>query len=245
MNNPASNSIYYAVQIKGLTKSFNNHLALKEIDLEVKQGESVVIFGPNGAGKTTLIKILATIMKPSSGEIMINGLNIKKNIIQIQRTIGVVTHQIFLYSSLTAAENLEFYCRMYNIPERQKRIAEVADMMGIASSLHDRVRTLSRGMQQRLSIARSLLHRPSIMMLDEPEAGLDRQAISMLWKSLKTDNDIQRTIILTSHNLERGLKLGDRLLFLDRGKITYQGYCRDLDTAGLEAIYRQSIETQI
>ena len=164
---------------------------------------------------------------------------------QVQHMIGVVTHQTFLYSNLTGSENLDFYARMYDIPERQKRIAEVADMMGVSSHLYDRVGTLSRGMQQRLSIARSLLHRPSIMMLDEPEAGLDRQAISMLWKSLTTEDDVQRTIILTSHNLERGLERGERLLVLDKGKITYQGYSRDLDPAALDAIYRQSVETQI
>ena len=142
------------IEVQGLTKSFGNHPALRGVDLEVKPGESVVIFGPNGAGKTTLIKILATIMNPSSGKVLIGGLDFKKNAEEIRRSIGVVTHQTFLYNNLTAHENLEFYCRMYDVPKVKERISEVAAMVGMISRLHDQVGTLSRGMQQRISIAR-------------------------------------------------------------------------------------------
>ncbi len=229
-----------AIEIQGLTKSFGNHFALRGIDLEVKQGESVVIFGPNGAGKTTLIKVLATIMNPSSGRILVDSLSLKNSAEEIRRRIGVVTHQTFLYSNLTAYENLEFYSRMYDVPRHKERIHEVVTMVGMTSRLHDRVGTLSRGMQQRLSIARSLLHKPAIMLLDEPETGLDQQATSMLWKALRTEGEGKRTIILTTHNLERGLELGDRLLILDRGKIVYEGSRQVLDLAGLKQAYEDS-----
>ena len=240
MDESSSTSRACAVEVQGLTKSFGNHLALRGIDLEVKYGDFVVIFGPNGAGKTTLIKVLSTIMNPSSGKILIDGLNLKNNAEEIRRRTGIVTHQTFLYSNLTGYENLEFYSRMYDVPRRKERVREVADMVGIASRLHDRVGTLSRGMQQRLSIARSLLHKPAIMLLDEPEAGLDQQAISMLWRALETEEERTGNIILTTHNLERGLELGERLLILHRGKIVYEGSKQALDLAGLKEAYEHS-----
>jgi len=230
----------WAIQVQGLTKSLGSHLTLRGIDLEVRQGEFVVIFGPNGAGKTTLIKVLATIMNPSSGRVLVDGLNLKNDAEEIRRRIGVVTHQTFLYSNLTAYENLEFYCRMYDVPRGKERIDEVVAIVGMTSRLYDRVGTLSRGMQQRLSIARSLLHKPAIMLLDEPETGLDQQAISMLREALQTEREGKRTIILTTHSLERGLELGDRLLILDKGKIVYEGSRQALDLAGLKQAYQHS-----
>ncbi len=238
MEDPSPAAQAWLIETQGLTKSFGNHLALRGVDLKVGQGESVVIFGPNGAGKTTLIKVLATIMNPSSGKVLVDGLNLKNNAEDIRRRIGVVTHQTFLYSNLTTYENLEFYSRMYDVPQRKERIHEVVAMVGMMSRLHDRVGTLSRGMQQRLSIARSLLHKPAIMLLDEPETGLDQQAISMLWEALQTEG--KSTVILTTHNLERGLELGERLLILDRGKIVYEGSKQSLDLAGLKQAYQHS-----
>ncbi len=240
MEEPNATSQDCVVKVEGVTKSFSNKLALRGIDLEVKRGESVVLFGPNGAGKTTLIKVLATIMNPSSGRVLIDGLSLKNNAEEMRRRIGVVTHETFLYNNLTAYENLEFYSRMYDVPKRKERIQEVAAMVGMTSRLHDRVGTLSRGMQQRISIARSLLHRPTIMLLDEPETGLDQETISMLWKALATEGERKRTVILTTHNLERGLELGERLLILDKGRIVYQGSSQDLDLLGLKEVYQRS-----
>jgi len=240
MEEPSATSQDCVVKVEGVTKSFSNQLALRGIDLEVRRGESIVLFGPNGAGKTTLIKVLATIMNPSSGRVLIDGLSLKNNAEEMRRRIGVVTHETFLYNNLTAHENLEFYSRMYDVPRRKERIQEVAAMVGMTSRLHDRVGTLSRGMQQRISIARSLLHRPAIMLLDEPETGLDQEAISMLWKALATEGERKRTVILTTHNLERGLELGERLLILDKGRIVYQGSRQDLDLLGLKEAYQQS-----
>ena len=240
MEEPGATSQDCAVKVEGVTKSFSNQLALRGIDLEVRRGESVVLFGPNGAGKTTLIKVLATIMNPSSGRVLIDGLSLKNNAEEMRRRIGVVTHETFLYNNLTAYENLEFYSRMYDVPKRKERIQEVVAMVGMTSRLHDRVGTLSRGMQQRISIARSLLHRPTIMLLDEPETGLDQETISMLWKALATEGERKRTVILTTHNLERGLELGERLLILDKGRIVYQGSSQDLDLLGLKEVYQRS-----
>ncbi len=240
MERPGSAPQAWAIKAQGLTKLFGNHPALRGMDLEVRAGESVVIFGPNGAGKTTLIKVLATIMNPSSGKVLVDGLNLKNNAEEIRRKIGVVTHQTFLYNNLTAYENLAFYSRMYDVPSCKERIHEVVAMVGMTSRLHDRVGTLSRGMQQRLTIARSLLHKPAILLLDEPETGLDQEAISMLWKTLRTDGEGKRTIILTTHNLERGLEIGERVLILDKGKIVYEGSRQVLDLAALKEAYENS-----
>lgn len=235
---PASQTL--VLQVQGLTKSFGSHLALRGIDLEVKPGESIVICGPNGAGKTTLIKVLATIMNPSSGRVLVDGLSLKGNAEEIRRRVGVVTHQTFLYSNLTAYENLRFYSRMYDVPTVKERIHEVVAMVGMTSRLYDRVGTLSRGMQQRLSIARSLLHKPSIMLLDEPETGLDQPAVSMLWEALQAEEEGKRTIILTTISLERGLELGERLLILNQGKIVYQGSTQASDLAELKQAYQHN-----
>ena len=238
MKEAESTSQVWAVEVRGLTKSFGDHLALRGVDLRVGPGETLAIFGPNGAGKTTLIKLMATIMNPSSGEVLIGGL--AKNTEEMRRRIGIVTHQTFLYSNLTAQENLEFYSRMYDVPRFKERIRQVVAMVGMTSRLYDRVGTLSRGMQQRLSIARALLHKPTIVLLDEPETGLDQQAISMLWRALKEEGVAERTVILTSHSLERGLEVCDRVVILDRGKIVYRQQSQALDLAGLKQAYQDS-----
>lgn len=229
-----------AIRVRGLVKSFGSRQALRGVDFDVERGESVVIFGPNGAGKSTLIKVLATIMNPSSGSIHIDGRDVKTRTEEVRRSLGVVTHQTFLYHDLTAGENLEFYCRMYDVPRSGERIREVADTVGMASRLHDRVGTLSRGMQQRLSIARALLHEPSVMLLDEPETGLDQQGISMLWEAVRTGGYGKRTVVLTTHNLERGLAFCERLLILARGKIVCQRSAQALDLADLKQVYQEA-----
>ena len=230
-----TNSI--SIKVEGLSKSFGNHLVLKEIEFEVKQGETVVILGPNGAGKTTLIKVLATIMNPSSGKVMINSLDIKNDAEKVRRSIGVITHQTFLYSNLTACENLEFYSRMYDVPGARERIREVIALVDMTPRLNDRVGILSRGMQQRLSIARSLLHKPPVMLLDEPETGLDQQAISILWEILKTGQENKPTIVFTTHNLEKALRVGDQMLILDQGRIVYHSLAQGLELADLSNTY--------
>lgn len=226
------------IEIQGLTKAFGHHLALRGLDLKIRQGEKVAIFGPNGAGKTTLIKVLATIMNISSGKVLITGLNSRDNAEKIRRQIGVITHQTFLYGNLTASENLEFYGRMYDVPQRKERINEVVNMVEMTPRLHDRVNTLSRGMQQRIAIARALLHRPTILLLDEPETGLDQQATSILWEILSAEGEGKRTIVLTTHSLERGLALCDRLLILNQGKIAYEGSGQTMNLADLKQTYQ-------
>lgn len=225
------------VSVSGLIKAFGERQALKGLGLEIAHGEHVVIFGPNGAGKTTLIKVLATIMKPTSGNVRINGLDMRTDVVSIRRSIGVVTHQTFLYPHLTAEENLRFYAQMYAVPDSRERIREMVSAVGMTSRLHDRVGTLSRGMQQRIAIARSLLHRPALMLLDEPESGLDQQSAPILWEIMQSEGEVRRTTILTTHHLERGLELADRILIMTDGDIVHQALKRDMDLKCLKDTY--------
>ena len=237
-----SSSSNWAVAIEGLTKSFGLRTALRSIDLRVAAGNSVAIFGPNGAGKTTLIKTLATILKPSSGKIWLDGRDIQENTEEIRRIIGVITHQTFLYGNLTAYENLDFYGRMFDVPHRKERVHEVLNIVGMSSRIHDRVGTLSRGMQQRISIARLLLPKPKIILLDEPETGLDQQATALLWNALRLEGKEQYTIIHTTHNLARGFETCDRMLILARGEIVFDRERNSLDLAELTQAYQHFIE---
>ena len=234
-----------AIKVQGLTKSFGTRQALRGIDLEIESGKSVVIFGPNGAGKTTLIRILATIMNPSSGTILIDGLDLKSNAGEIRRKIGIVTHQTLLYNNLTAYENLEFYGRMFDVPEPKKRIGELVSLVGMTARLHDRVGTLSRGMQQRIAIARALLHKPTLLFMDEPETGLDQEAIPLIWDPVPDATGRKRTIILTTHNMERGFELGERLLILDKGKLVFDCARGALDIAGLKETYQKCTKASV
>ena len=225
-----------AIEIHRLTKSFNHRPALRGVDLEIGRRETVVIFGPNGAGKTTLLKILATIMNPTSGTATVDGLDLKKDADEVRRRIGIVSHHSYLYKSLTAFENLEFYARMYDITQPDRRAREVAALVNMTARLNDRVDTFSRGMQQRISIARSLLHKPSLLLLDEPETGLDQQAIAMLWSILHQG---EHTILLTTHSLERGLELADRVVILNRGRVVFEKPRDELDLETLKRAYQQ------
>ncbi|ADJ25755.1 ABC transporter related protein [Dehalogenimonas lykanthroporepellens BL-DC-9] len=225
-----------AILVRSLIKTFNHRPALKGIDLEIARGEKVVVFGPNGAGKTTLLKILSTVMKPSSGKVFMQGLDLKTEADAIRRQIGVVFHHSFLYPNLTARENLEFYARLYDIDDLEPRVVEKAGLVGMTRRLNDRVDTFSRGMQQRVTIARSLLHNPSILLMDEPETGLDQQSISVLWNILQEQD---RTILLTTHNFERGMEIADRVIMLNRGKTVFDSPKSNLNASSCRETYYQ------
>ena len=226
-----------AIEVRGLAKSFGERYALRDIDLRVSRGEHLVIFGPNGAGKTTLVKVMSTLVKPSAGSVWLDGIDIRDEPAQIRRKISLVSHQTFLYDDLTIYENLKFYGRMYDVPDLEKQIREVISRVQLEPRLHDRVGTLSRGLQQRASIARAILHNPSILFLDEPEVGLDPHASTMIRDVLGSINAGSRTVVMTTHNLERGLELGDRVIILNTGKVVYQAARHEIDTANFKLTY--------
>ena len=229
----------WAIEAQGVIKLFGEHYALRGIDLKLSKGEHLVIFGPNGAGKTTLVKILSTLVKPSSGSVWLDGIDIHDKPTQIRRKISVVSHQTFLYDDLTVYENLKFYGNMYDVPDLEKQIHKVISWVQLESRLYDRVGTLSRGLQQRATIARAILHNPSILFLDEPEVGLDPHASTMIRDVLGSIDSDSRTVVMTTHNLERGLELGDNVIILDRGKIVYQATKDEIGTLDFQQVYDQ------
>lgn len=232
------------VRTHKLTKAFGHFQVLRGINLELRQGEFLTLLGPNGAGKTTLLRILATLAKPTSGEVELAGIPLTEAKSSIRGIIGVISHQTFLYEDLTPLENLRFYGRLYDVPELEQRIAEVIELVGLTKRANDRVRNFSRGMQQRLSIARAILHNPPILLLDEPDTGLDRHAADMLTQAIHDfgNNTNQRTVIMTTHNLERGLAMSDRVAILVSGKLMQQMRSSDLSPDELARLYYETVE---
>ena len=221
MTENAPNEQRLAIQVKGLSKSFSGPPVLSDLDMEIPWGKRFVLFGGNGSGKTTLIKSLATLSRPDAGWFQVGGFDRRQGP-QLRRSIGVVTHQPLLYADLTGYETLRFYGRMFRVPDMGHRIELVAEQMGVTRYLQARVGTLSHGMQKRLSLARALLHDPPILLLDEPETGLDQEALELLDGLLTSSEGAHRTVLMATHNLERGLSFGDTIAILAQGRIAYQ-----------------------
>ncbi|NWJ97830.1 MAG: heme ABC exporter ATP-binding protein CcmA [Chloroflexi bacterium] len=229
-----------------VTKSFGHFAVLKGVDLELQQGEFITLLGPNGAGKTTLLRILATLAKPTSGAIELAGIPLKDAKASIRGLLGVISHQTFLYEDLTARENLVFYGQLYQVAHLTERVNELLARVGLERRANDRVRNFSRGMQQRLSIARAILHNPPVLLLDEPDTGLDRQAADMLQnviRELATGGE-PRSIIMTTHNLERGLAMCDRLVVLAGGRMVREAQARDLTPENLQNWYYEAVNSR-
>lgn len=227
------------VSTRSLRKTFGSVVALDGVDLAIEPGEFVAIFGPNGAGKTTLVKILSTVMKPTEGCVTIMGMDAQEEDEKARGFVGVISHETFLYPHLTSRENLRFYGTLYGVPDLTMRIAEVLRQVDLAG-LYDRpVRTFSHGMARRLTIARALLHRPRILLLDEPYAGLDQQAVTLLRNILQTLHTPEHAILMATHNLERGFELCDRVAIQARGRIVYESRAEDLDPSNLGRLYFQ------
>jgi len=229
-----------AIEADRLVKAFGPVHALRGVSLSVASGESVVIFGPNGAGKTTLLKILATLMRPTSGSLRLFGADPFADG-ALRGTLGVVSHQTYLYGGLTAQENLVFAGRLYGVPDPLERAAALLDTVGLAGRAHDLVRTFSRGMSQRLAIARALMHDPPLLLLDEPYTGLDRHAAGMLTALLGRLRG-QRTVVMTTHSIEQGLTLADRMAILVGGALAYQGTDGLRSTRDAERLYLDCVE---
>ena len=210
-----------AVQIRGLTKSFGRTPVLRGIDLDVPQGTVLSLLGPNGSGKTTLIRVLATLTRPDAGEVRIAGAGLGRQSARLRRLIGVVGHDPFLYDDLTARENLRFVCRMFDLDRIDERVDAVSDLIGMTLDLDRKIGAMSHGMKKRFSIARALLHDPQVLLLDEPESGLDQEALSLLDAVIDSRPASARTVVMTTHNLERAVALGDRMAILAGGRVAY------------------------
>ncbi len=230
------------IDVRKLTKRFGLKTVLKGMDFQVQNGEFVALLGPNGAGKTTFLRILASLSRPTFGQVTIAGYALPGQAAAVRRRLGVVSHLPLLYGDLTAEENLRFYARMYGVPDENQRISEVLDLVGLAPRRRDLVRTYSRGMQQRLAIGRAVLHDPEVMLFDEPHTGLDQDASAMLDTVLKEVAARNRTVVMTSHDLARVGDLATRFDVLSRGSIVASVSRAEIDPNQLLAFYRQAIQ---
>ena len=214
--------------IAGLKKSFDLKSVLRGIDLVVESGERVALMGANGAGKTTLLRILACLTEPSSSA-RIDGWDIVRDAQQVRRLVGFVAHQPYLYDELTALENLLFFGKMYAVKDARERTEDLLRRVGLEKRARERAGVLSRGQVQRLSLARALLHAPRLLLLDEPDTGLDEEGLRLIEDVLAEHSAQGGAVLFTAHQLDRAMKLGDSLLMLGRGRLVFQE-----KTAGLE-----------
>lgn len=223
-----------AIQTRRLTRNYGRVKAIAALDLSIASGERVLLVGPNGSGKTTLIKLLATLIKPTSGELFVHGFDASRHDASIRTAIGVVLHEPLLYGRLTAAENLRFYSRMFRVPSHDDRIQALAEQLELAELLTTRVDSLSHGQRKRVALLRAVLHDPCILLLDEPDSGLDRKALDLFFDFCKNQ---ARTIVMSTHNLDNGLAIADRAIFLKRGRVTMDSGLENIDREALDYRY--------
>ncbi len=213
------------VEVKNLSKKYNSNLAVDNISFDVKEGEIFGLLGPNGAGKSTTISMLACLLEPTSGDAFIDGKSVRKDPMGVKKVIGLIPQDIALYPTLSAKENLHFWGKMYGLSGSliKKRSNEILEIVGLSERAKDRIDTYSGGMKRRINIAAGLIHRPKLIMLDEPTVGIDPQTRINILETVVNLNKMGMTIIYTSHYMEEVEMLCNRIAIMDEGKIIAMG----------------------
>lgn len=214
------------ISVKNLTKKFGDLAAVNDISFEVKKGEIFAFLGPNGAGKTTTIKMLTTLLEPSSGAITLNNFDAINNPRDTRKSFGIVFQDPSLDTDLTAYENMEFHAVLYGMPRSlsEPRIVELLKLVELTDRRNDFVKTFSGGMKRRLEIARGLLHHPKVLFLDEPTLGLDPQTRNSIWLYIKDLNEREGvTVFFTTHYMEEADRAAHRVAIIDHGRIIKEG----------------------
>jgi ABC-2 type transport system ATP-binding protein len=221
----------FILEVKDLVKKYGDFTAVKGISFDIKEGEIFSLLGPNGAGKTTAISMLSTLYTPTSGEATIGGHSVTKEPMAVRNLIGVVPQELALYDDLTARENLFFWGRMYGLSGRNLkiRVDEVLEQIGLADKAKNRVRTFSGGMKRRVNIGIGLLHKPSLLFMDEPTVGIDPQSRRAILDSVKALNQQGMTVLYTTHYMEEAEELSDRVGILDHGELIAMGTQAELN----------------
>ena len=231
------------IEVENLTKVYGLLPALKSVDFGIARGEFVALLGPNGSGKSTLLRLMSGLSKPTQGIIRIGGWVMPREAMSVRAQIGMVSHKPLLYQNLSARENLHFFARLYGIgmTEREPRIQDLLRQLGLQRRADSLVRTFSHGMQQRLGIARALLHQPDILFFDEPYTGLDQDASDMLEALLQLAHQQNRTLLISTHQLRRLPHLANRAFILSRGQIAFDGSIKGMNSQEIAELYAQSI----
>jgi heme exporter protein A len=238
MTEPESTT--FALEVRELSRTFGARKALDNVTFDLPKGAFLSIFGPNGAGKTTMLKVLSTLTNPSKGSAKVVGLDVVQDAVQLREKIGFISHNPLLYPDLTAEENLEFFAELYCIDDPKERVRELLLAVELDHRRFDAVRTFSRGMTQRLSIARALLHHPDVIFLDEPYSGLDPHAMDIL-DSLIAAVRAEHTFVMISHDLQKGLELCSHALILAKGKVVLFDERDAIDPNAFAATYRATV----
>jgi heme exporter protein A len=224
-----------AVQVSGLAKTIDDKRVLTDITFDLPRGSYVALLGANGAGKSTLLKILATLIPPTKGQLALFGETLKGEAAGLRARLGLIGHGAMLYRDLSARENLVFFSRLYDVPDAASRADELLEYVGLTGRARDPVKTFSRGMAQRVSIARALVHDPDLLLADEPFAGLDAPSQRMLQEMLARLHGEGKTIILASHDLAQSLALTQRALVLRQGRLVVDEATSQLDAQAVLA----------
>jgi len=230
------------IDVSNVTVRFGALTALADVTFSVAAGSSVAILGPNGAGKTTLLKIISGLAKPSGGTVQVGDARSPE---AVRSRLGVVSHQTMLYEDLTARENLVFYARLYGLADLESVVAASLDSVGLSDHCDDRVRTFSRGMKQRLAIARATIHDPQVLLFDEPFTGLDVAGKDTLSERINAFRRLGRTLLVVTHDLQQAISLADRFLVLARGRVVEDGVTQDITLEDLERRYQAASASQI
>ncbi|MFI5271625.1 MAG: heme ABC exporter ATP-binding protein CcmA [Ktedonobacterales bacterium] len=234
-----SNPATPAVSVAGAGKLFGVRPVLRGVSFTLRSGGTLALLGPNGAGKTTLLRALATLTTLNTGTAHVRGLDVRADAAAIRRLVGYVGHQPHVYDELTAQENLLFFARMYGLRDGRERAVRLLERVGLRAKANDRVRQLSRGQVQRLAIARGVLHDPAVLLLDEPDTGLDEDATALLEALLSERAAREQTTLFTTHQLARGLALAGQTLVLVAGRVVYDGAASELSVERLRALYQR------
>ncbi len=234
------------IEVTHLTKTFDGTVAVQDVSFSVKAGEVFAFLGPNGAGKSTTIRMLTTLLNPTSGSVLIDGHDVTKEPNAVRRSFGIVFQDPSLDDELTAEENMEFHAVLYGVPKkvRRERTKELLTFVELWDRRNSMVKEFSGGMKRRLEIARGLLHHPKIIFLDEPTIGLDPQTRNHMWSYLRELNKAEGiTVFFTTHYLEEAEKMADRIAIIDHGKIIAAGTSEELkqrtSTNSLEEAFLQ------
>jgi heme ABC exporter ATP-binding subunit CcmA len=223
--------------ISSVGKAFATRLVLDNIDLNVARGQSVCLCGVNGVGKSTLMRIISGLLEPDQGSVRLCGYNLRKDPEKAKPQLGVVSHKSMVYPNLTVRENLCFFANLYGIRDSASRVKELLGDIGLFSYRYDKAGILSRGLLQRLAIARALVHRPVVLLIDEPFTGLDAESRQHLITVLTNFTDNGGTIVMTTHDMNIGIRCCDRVIVLDKTQLIFDAMTCEIDTAGFVQDY--------